>query len=64
MAGLRKQFEGFADVYEKIGGHLRHAQQCYDEADSKLARTRNSLEQMSQGTLPETAAKALETSSL
>jgi DNA recombination protein RmuC len=62
MAGLQKQFEGFTNVYEKIGGHLRHAQQCYDEADGKLQRTRNSLEQMAQGTLPENAVKALETS--
>jgi DNA recombination protein RmuC len=62
MAGLRKQFESFSSVYEKIGGHLRHAQQCYEEADGKLLRTRNSLEQMSQGTLPENAPKALEPS--
>ena len=60
MAGLKKQFEGFTAVYEKIGGHLRHAQQCYEEADTKLLRTRNSLEQMSQGALPENAPKALE----
>ncbi len=51
MAGLKKQFESFADVYEKIGTHLRHAQQCYEEADSRLTRARNSLEQMSQGAL-------------
>ena len=36
MAGLKKQFESFADVYEKLGTHLRHAQQCYEEADSRL----------------------------
>lgn len=64
MAGLRKQVEAFTNVYERIGGHLRHAQQCYDEADGKLQRTRNSLEQMAQGTLPETSVKALEASSL
>jgi DNA recombination protein RmuC len=62
MAGLKKQFESFADVYEKIGTHLRHTQQCYEEADSRLTRARNSLEQMSQGALPAVEAKALEPS--
>ncbi len=62
MSGLKKQFESFADVYEKLGTHLRHAQQCYEEADSRLSRARNSLEQMSQGALPEAEAKALEPS--
>jgi DNA recombination protein RmuC len=52
MAGLKKQFESFADVYEKLGTHLRHSQQCYEDADSRLNRARNSLEQMAQGTLP------------
>ena len=60
MAGLKKQFESFADVYEKLGTHLRHAQQCYEEADSRLTRARNSLEQMSQGALPAAETKTLE----
>lgn len=60
LAGLQKQFESFADVYDKLGTHLRHAQQSYEDADSKLNRARNSLEQMSQGALPESAPKALE----
>jgi DNA recombination protein RmuC len=62
MAGLKKQFESFAEVYEKLGTHLRHSQQCYEEADSRLTRARNSLEQMSQGALPAAEAKALEPS--
>jgi DNA recombination protein RmuC len=60
MSGLRKQLELFADVYEKLGTHLRHSQQCYEDADSRLGRARNALEQMSQGVLPEADAKALE----
>ncbi len=60
MAGLKKQFELFLSAYEKIGGHLRHAQQCYEEADSRLSRARNSLEQLSQGAVPDAAPKALE----
>jgi DNA recombination protein RmuC len=59
MAGLKKQFEAFADVYDKLGTHLRHAQQSYEDADSRLGRARNLLEQMAQGALPETSPKIL-----
>ncbi len=61
LAGVKKQLDSFADVYEKLGTHLRHAQQNYEEADSRLDRARNSVEQMSQGALPEDAPKLLET---
>jgi len=60
LGGLKKQFESFGEVYDKLGTHLRHAQQSYEDADSRLNRARNSLEQMSQGALPEAAPKALE----
>lgn len=60
LAGLNKQFETFAGVYEKMGNHLRHAQQSYEEAEAKLDRARNTLDQMAQGALPEAAPKTLE----
>jgi DNA recombination protein RmuC len=60
LAGLKKQLESFGEVYEKLGTHLRHAQQSYEDADSRLNRARNSVEQMSQGALPEGAPKMLE----
>lgn len=60
MAGVTRQIEGFADAYEKLGGHLRNAQRTYEDADSKLTRARTSLEQVSQGALPDSAPKALE----
>jgi DNA recombination protein RmuC len=60
LGGLKRQFELFADVYEKLGTHLRHAQQSYEEADSKLNRARNSLEQVSQGSLLDSAPPVLE----
>lgn len=63
LAGLEKQFDSFAEVYEKLGTHLRHAQMSYEDADSRLNRARNSLEQMAQGALPEAPQKVLETSS-
>ena len=52
MAGLQKQLDTFADVYEKLGTHIRNSQRSYEEADSRLNRARNSLEQMAQGALP------------
>ena len=62
LADLKKQLETFAEVYDRLGTHLRNAQQSYEDADSKLNRARNALEQMSQGALPELAPKVLETS--
>ena len=59
MEGLKRQLEAFGDVYEKLGTHLRHAQQSYEEADSRLNRTRNSLEQVAQGALPESPVKSV-----
>ena len=56
MGGLKKQFETFAEVYDRLGTHLRHAQQSYEDADSRLSRARNALEQMAQGALPEAQA--------
>jgi len=60
LAGLQKQLDSFADVYDKLGTHLRNAQRNYEEADGKLGRARNTLGQMSQGALAEPAPKALE----
>ena len=60
LAGLKKQVDSFAEVYEKMGVHLRNAQRSYEDADSRLNRARNSLEQMSQGALPAGAPQALE----
>ena len=60
LAGLQKQLDSFAEVHEKLGTHLRNAQKSYEDADSKLNRARNNLEQMSQGALTDGAPKALE----
>jgi DNA recombination protein RmuC len=63
LAGLQKQLDSFAAVYEKLGTHLRHAQFSFEDADSRLDRARASLEQMSQGRISELASKALEPAS-
>ena len=53
LAGVKKQLEIFSEIYERLGNHLRHAQQSYEDADARLTRVTNSIEQMSQGALPE-----------
>lgn len=58
LAGLQKQLEGFADVYGKLGTHLRNAYQSYSDADKKLERTLEAAAQMAQGALPEGTEKA------
>lgn len=63
LAGLKKQFDAFSGVFDKLGTHLHNSQQSYEDAESKLTRALNSLEQMSQGALPEAAPKALEAGS-
>jgi DNA recombination protein RmuC len=60
MGGLQKQLDSLGDVYEKLGTHLRHAQMSYEDADGKLTRVRNSMDQMSQGVLPGITSKVLE----
>jgi DNA anti-recombination protein RmuC len=60
LSGLKTQWDNFAAVYEKLGTHLRNAQQSYGDADRKLERARDELDQMAQGALPEAAAKSLE----
>jgi len=49
LTGLKKQIENFSDVYDRLGTHLRNAQQSYADADGKLERARNALDEMAQG---------------
>ena len=49
ISGLSKQMENFGEIYDKLGTHLRNAQQSYTDADRKLDRARASLEQLAQG---------------
>jgi DNA recombination protein RmuC len=50
LSGLKRQMDAFGEVYEKLGTHLRNAQQSYADADRKLDRARASLEELAQGT--------------
>jgi DNA recombination protein RmuC len=60
LGGLQKQFNSFAEIFDKLGTHLHNAQQSYENAESKLTRAQVSLEQMAQGSLPDGTPKALE----
>jgi DNA anti-recombination protein RmuC len=49
IGGLKKQMDDFEVLYDRLGTHLRNAQQNYSEADRKLDRARASLEELAQG---------------
>lgn len=49
LSGLKRQMDNFGEVYERLGTHLRNAQQSYADADRKLDRARASLEELAQG---------------
>lgn len=57
LAGLQKQMDSFGDGFEKMGTHLRHAQQAFDESSSRLDRVRTALDHMCEGALPEPVQK-------
>lgn len=49
LGGLKKQFDNFGELYAKLGNQLRLAQQSYSEADRKLVRACDALEDLAQG---------------
>lgn len=53
LDGLSKKLEAFSSGFEKLGMHVHHAQQSYDDAERRLDRVRDSLQQISQGMLAE-----------
>jgi DNA recombination protein RmuC len=55
LAGLQKQLNTFQEVFEKVGTHLKNAQQSYGDADRRLDRVHNSLHELAQGGSPRAA---------
>lgn len=43
LDGMKKQMETFADVFEKLGTHLKNAQQTYADAGRRLEKAHNTL---------------------
>ena len=55
LDGMKKQMETFADVFEKLGNHLKNAQQSYAEADKRFEKAQDTLGSM----LGQTPAQAV-----
>jgi DNA recombination protein RmuC len=55
LAGMQRQMENFADVFEKLGTHLKNAQQSYGDADKKFEKAHNALEGMLGAGAPDSA---------
>jgi DNA recombination protein RmuC len=58
LAGLQKQMSTFTDVFEKLGTHLKNAQQSYGEADKRLEKAHNTLGGMLGGGAEEAALES------
>jgi DNA recombination protein RmuC len=63
LSGMEKQMKTFTEVFEKLGTHLKNAQQSYGEADKRFEKAQNTLEGMlgagTVDTLPENSPAAL-----
>jgi DNA recombination protein RmuC len=46
LAGLQKQLDIFADVFQKLGTHLKNAQQSHAEADKRFEKAQITLDGM------------------
>jgi DNA recombination protein RmuC len=46
LSGIQKNMATFTDVFEKLGTHLRNAQQSYGEAEKRLEKTQNTLDSL------------------
>ena len=46
VPGMRKQLDTFSQHFDKIGAHLKNAQQSYTEADKRFERASNTLDSL------------------
>jgi DNA recombination protein RmuC len=46
LAGMRKQLDTFSESFDKLGTHLKNAQQMYTEADKRLDKASASLDNL------------------
>jgi len=44
LSGMEKQMSTFTEVFEKLGTHLKNAQQSYGEGEKRLEKAQNTLE--------------------
>ncbi len=43
LSGIQKNMSAFSDIFEKLGTHLKNAQQSYADADKKLEKTQSTM---------------------
>jgi DNA recombination protein RmuC len=55
LDGVQKHLQTFAEVFEKLGTHLRNAQQSYSEADKRFERAQTTLANALTGGSPAAA---------
>jgi DNA recombination protein RmuC len=55
LAGMQKQMDNFVDIFERLGTHLKNAQQSYGEADKRFERAQTTLEGLLGAGSPEGA---------
>jgi DNA recombination protein RmuC len=46
LTGLQKQFDTFSEIFQKLGTHLKNAQQSHADADKRLERAQTALGSM------------------
>ncbi len=46
LSGMHKQMETFTEVFEKLGTHIKNSQQAYTDADKRLEKTQNTLDNL------------------
>jgi DNA recombination protein RmuC len=52
LNGVQKHMESFADVFDKLGTHLKNAQQSYAQADKQFEKAQNTLVNVVSGGSP------------
>ena len=52
LNGVQKNLETFGEVFEKLGTHLKNAQQSYGEADRRFEKAQNTLANVLSGGSP------------
>ena len=43
LSGIQKNMSAFSDIFEKLGTHLKNAQQSYADADKRLEKTQSTM---------------------
>jgi len=46
LSGIQKNIASFTEVFEKLGTHLKNAQQTYSDADKKLEKTQGTMDSL------------------